>query len=76
MGVAAAAAMDAAGAWLNGRAKVAAAMEAGSDVRVEAERARTEAAEAGLDEDGICWAVLLAVQARAAVWTRTYGAER
>ena len=76
VGVAVVEAMDAAGARLNGRAKVAAALEAGADVRAEADRARAEAVEQGVDEDGICWAVLLAAQARAAVWTRTDGAGR
>lgn len=76
VGVTATAAMDAAGARLTGRAKVAAALKADAEVWAAADRARTEAAKQGLDEDGICWAMLLAAQARASVWTQTYEAER
>jgi hypothetical protein len=67
------AAMDAAGARLTGRAKIAAAGEAAADVRAGVERARAETAEQDLDADEVCCAVLGAAQARAEVWMRAAG---
>ncbi|MET9290704.1 hypothetical protein [Streptomyces sp. NPDC003077] len=68
IGQAVIAAMDAAGADLHGRRKIAAAHQAAADVRQEADRARTEATEQGLGEDEAGRAALLAAQARAAKW--------
>ncbi len=70
------AAMDAAGAGLQGRAKIAAAGEAAADVRAQAQQARADAVREGLADDEVCWAVVLAAQARAEVWVRASGGQR
>ncbi|MFE8950432.1 hypothetical protein [Streptomyces sp. NPDC007856] len=69
-------AMDAAGAGLQGRPKIAAAGEAAADACAQAKRARADAVREGLSEDRVCWVVLLAAQARAEIWVRASGEDR